>query len=166
MGQAYLPMKELSVTTEHPRPSEAWTGHPEDVWLGQPPQRRHDTTGHKDVLCRHRFLALNCIWNFVQAGCTVNYDRKGGEWLGGFLRTGGWFLSWSEELPPLSVHLSRPCKNGKERGTPSFSNRECHSQCQCHLCIIQSYNETNDTQTGNSNPDQRKRKSSDPRCVP
>jgi hypothetical protein len=25
------------------------------------PERRHDSPGHKDVLCRHRFLTLNCL---------------------------------------------------------------------------------------------------------
>src|ERR1700719_3104958 len=39
-------------------------------------ERRHNTARHKDVLCRHRFLTLVCLWNLVQARCTINYARK------------------------------------------------------------------------------------------
>ena len=51
------------------------------------PERRHDSPGHKDVLCRHRFLTLNCFGILCRLGCTSNYARNGGAWLGGFLGT-------------------------------------------------------------------------------
>src|SRR5215470_198733 len=48
-------------------------------------QGRHNTARHKDVLCRHLFLAVSFVLESCRLECTINYARNRMRWPEGVL---------------------------------------------------------------------------------
>src|SRR5215472_15067164 len=79
-------------------------------------QGRHHTAGHKDVLRRHRFLALSCLGMMCRLGCTIDYGRKTGGWELWKRSLGSEGYPWGREAAWLRPATLDGCCGGRRRG--------------------------------------------------